>query len=211
MATKSDSERDQEEMSFNGPGGRLRYLRESKRISLEKAVENLHLSSKRVEDIENDNYSDFGSATFVIGYLRAYAKWIGYSEAEILKEFNDLNLAATIKSSRPSLIKDRDIAPPTRRIRWVTYLVVIGFMVLTAVWWNMRSTSHDKSVGNNAADALPAQPVQSTASVASPNPNNNQPIVQSLPIQSIAPPAEPQAPAPAKESEPPPPKNMQEE
>jgi cytoskeletal protein RodZ len=181
-----NSEKDVQEMSFNGPGGRLRHLREAKGKTVEDVAKELRLNKPLITAIENDDYRDLHSDLLAKSYLRTYAKWAGYSETEILQEFDAKNLGDTIVSKKPQVIRDQDAAMPTHKTRWLTYAMIGGLVILSWLWWHNHGNS-DKSIGSNVLPqetppAATAKPIITTPQIPV---NSNQPVVQPLPIQKI--------------------------
>lgn len=210
-----NSEKDVQEMSFNGPGGRLRYLRESKGKTITDVSKDLRLTERLLTAIENDDYRDFHSDLLAKSYLRTYAKWAGYPDKDILQEFQDKNLGDTIVSKKPQVVHDKEAAPPSHKTRWFTYAVLGALIILTWIWWHGHSNANDKSIGSNVLPQETPSPATAKPAVTTPtSPSSNQPVVQPLPIQKISnekPVVQPQTAAPVSpETEPPLSRNLEE-
>ncbi|MBE0510505.1 MAG: DUF4115 domain-containing protein [Chromatiales bacterium] len=113
------------------PGHRLRHTREQQGLSLHDVASNLRLSVKVITALEEDDYTGLPAATFVTGYLRAYARLLNIPESElnfptrIAKEPKLMPSVAT--ASQPS---SRDLP-----VRFITALIVILLLGSTAYWW----------------------------------------------------------------------------
>ncbi|MFU8837334.1 MAG: RodZ domain-containing protein [Thiohalomonadaceae bacterium] len=113
------------------PGQRLRHTREQQGLSLHDVASNLRLSVKVITALEEDDYTGLPAATFVTGYLRAYARLLNIPESElnfptrIAKEPKLMPSVAT--ASQPS---SRDLP-----VRFITALIVILLLGSTAYWW----------------------------------------------------------------------------
>jgi cytoskeleton protein RodZ len=66
------------------PGAALRKVREQAGIALELVAQRTMIPLSRLRALENDDYERVGVATFVIGYVRAYAKFLGVDPAPLL-------------------------------------------------------------------------------------------------------------------------------
>ena len=113
------------------PGHRLRHTREQHGLSPHDVANNLRLSVKVISALEEDNYDGLPGATFVTGYLRAYARLLDIPESElhfptrIAKEPKLVSSVAT--ASQPS---SRDLP-----VRFITVLIVLLLLGSTAYWW----------------------------------------------------------------------------
>lgn len=67
------------------PGAALRAGREHAGISLEVVSQRTMIPLSRLRALENDDYERVGVATFVTGYVRAYAKFLGLDPAPLLR------------------------------------------------------------------------------------------------------------------------------
>lgn len=113
------------------PGHRLRHTREQQGLSLHDVATNLRLSVKVITALEEDDYAGLPAATFVTGYLRAYARLLNIPESElnfptrIAKEPKLVSSVAT--ASQPS---SRDLP-----VRFITVLIVLLLLGSTVYWW----------------------------------------------------------------------------
>ena len=68
-------------------GVRLRLARKRKEISLEDAEEVTKVRVKYLEAIEKDNWSEFPSRVYLLGFVRRYAEFLDLNSEKILEEF----------------------------------------------------------------------------------------------------------------------------
>ena len=66
------------------PGAALRRAREQAGIALEVVAQRTMIPLSRLRALENDDYERVGVATFVVGYVRAYAKFLRMDPAPLL-------------------------------------------------------------------------------------------------------------------------------
>lgn len=136
---------------INGPGAQLQTARIEQNISIEDIARQMNLSTKILQSIEEDDYSDIQSPVFVRGYLRTYARLMGLDEDGMIKLFAEVyhyNEPEIKSISNASLeISSNDI-----RVKWMTYAVVLGLIMLISVWWvnNYRSTTNSDEVSQLA-------------------------------------------------------------
>lgn len=66
------------------PGKRLREAREAKNLSLEEAARQLCQDVSVIQALEEDDYTRLPGKTYVLGYLRSYARLLKLPEDEII-------------------------------------------------------------------------------------------------------------------------------
>lgn len=140
------------------PGQILKALREKQSITQAEVAKQLHLSMDVIIDIERDEYRRTPALTYMRGYLRAYAKFIGASEEEILKAFDTLGLKEERAiPQRPN--NDRMVmvyAPPhsvTQRIaRWGGVVVVIVIIAMVVLWWKDENDRGNLTAQSTSSD-----------------------------------------------------------
>lgn len=120
-----------------GPGERLRAARLSMGFDLAKIAGELHLTQAVVELLEADDYSDIGARVFVRGYLRNYARIVEMPVESILRQFDEKWPDDT---ARQSMVRESPTLPadggPSRGLAGaMTWLMVIGLLVLFLMWW----------------------------------------------------------------------------
>ena len=120
-----------------GPGERLRAARLSMGYDLAKIASELHLTTPVVEALEADEFNDIGARVFVRGYLRNYARIVGMPVDSILRQFDekwpDDGVHHTMLRQSPTLPAD---GGPGRGLTGaLTWLLVIGVVVLFLMWW----------------------------------------------------------------------------
>ena len=69
------------------PGMMLRKARESANFTHAAVGEALHLTVHYIKALENDDYSKLPAATFVKGYLRAYARYLKLDVNAVLASY----------------------------------------------------------------------------------------------------------------------------
>lgn len=91
------------ELSF---GESLLVERKRQNLSAKEVAKAIHLSEKVIEAIDCSDISALPQPTFVQGYLRAYAKYLGISDVSILEEY-----AKTVPHHKESDLHARSTLP----------------------------------------------------------------------------------------------------
>ena len=117
-----------------GPGERLQAARIKQGLSIDDIANRMHLNVQIVKAIEDNNFDDITAPIFVKGYLRAYARIVGLDEEEMIQQY-----ANYYSHEDPPISTTSNMAPELSvadvRIKWTTYLVILGLAALLAAWW----------------------------------------------------------------------------
>lgn len=128
-------EQDPTEIINEGPGHRLRSLREAQNLDISRVSVLLHLKEDKVMALEADDYASLPGPVFIQGYLRNYARLLGVPVEPILKAYH----IAHPGSSKMSELKIAQVSHEVRSghtlVRLVTWAIVLGLIVLSVVWW----------------------------------------------------------------------------
>jgi cytoskeleton protein RodZ len=148
-----------------GIGAQLKTAREAMRLTEKEAAARLHLSSKFILIIENEEFNNAPPATFMRGYLRSYAKLLNFPEKEINDAITRLGMnTPPTKVATPMLHTPLE-GNNERYVRWITYLVAFILVALVGVWW----TSHPhESSEHNKTLPLPQMAAPNPAPAAAP-------------------------------------------
>ena len=126
----------------------LKRMREAKQLSLEHVADRLHLSRQRIIDIENDDYKHTSAETYAKGYLRSYAKLLGLDPEDIIVAFDHARFATGIVRNRPELIEERPVTVSDSHMKWITYGIVAGLLLLVGLWWRSGHNNTAKVQAN---------------------------------------------------------------
>jgi cytoskeletal protein RodZ len=108
----------------------LRRERELRHISLDDVAERTKISRRYLEAIEQGRYDRLPGETFVRGFIRSYARFVGLDPEDTLLRYNQ----ARVVQEGPPLRTER--TSPTRRAwdeRSLLWLLVAGVVVVGAM------------------------------------------------------------------------------
>ena len=142
-----------------------RAAREQRQLSVEQVARELRLSPHQIVALEDDEYEKLPGATYVRGYLRSYARLLGLPEESILRS-SRARAPGDVQTTAERLALPRQVSSSDRIVRWFTYLLVTGFVVLLILWWQGRPRETVERLGREPvsaadrrpADGLPASP-----------------------------------------------------
>ncbi len=84
----------------------LKKEREKKKISLDDVSEETKIGKKYLLAIESDNYTIFPGETYVIGFIRNYARAIGLDPADIINQYKSMKIGTIAEDSRNDQTSD---------------------------------------------------------------------------------------------------------
>ncbi|MEO8649912.1 MAG: helix-turn-helix domain-containing protein [Acidobacteriota bacterium] len=84
-------------------GEKLRRAREERGISISEVAEQTRIASLYLSSIENDDYKPLPGGIFNKGFVKSYARYIGYDEQEALHEYS--NLVASHEAEEPDAVR----------------------------------------------------------------------------------------------------------
>ncbi|MSP53732.1 MAG: hypothetical protein EXR81_05745 [Gammaproteobacteria bacterium] len=125
-------------------GETLKKARVKAGLSVADVAAKLHLAVKYVDGIEADDLSTLPqSLVFKRGYIRSYARLLKMPDEYIQKLLHAQGLIEVplIKKVEP-IIEKRQVTVRDKRVRWVTYAIVLLFVVLLISWWRSQMSLH---------------------------------------------------------------------
>ena len=140
------SDEQADEMSV---GEELRNAREHKGFKIPELAIRLRMSSQFIAAIEDDAYSELPEAAYVRGYIRSYARLLDLSADRLVDKFNQSTGAGTkiIAAVRPSVVKVPDRKNNSRRLYWLTLIIVMLTVFLMVVYKSNRDYGASPSTG----------------------------------------------------------------
>lgn len=132
----------------NMPGDVLKKGRERRQLSTQEVSEQLNLKHSFVCMIEEDDYGSLPGATFIRGYLRAYAKLVDVDGEALVETYN----ASFNEEPKPEeRYKPVDTIKPQRNfsdplIKYTTLAVIAALIALSIVWWQSRNGAEPLSL-----------------------------------------------------------------
>ncbi len=118
----------------DGPGYRLRALRESRELSLPRAAVMMHLDESTLEALESDDFDRLPDPVFVQGYLKNYARLLDTPAEPILDAYRRARPGADRPPLKVVRMK-REVKSSHLLVRLVTWLIVLALVSLLVIWW----------------------------------------------------------------------------
>ena len=140
------------------PGHLLRQAREEHGLSQKEAARDLHLTSKIINAIEEDDFELIPSFVFARGYIRSYARHVGLDGQALVAEF-DAAYGVPNNSAKPmSTIRKggQQSKPGDTWVKLISIVFVIGLLAASIVWWQSQNGSQMLSQVASVAVETPA-------------------------------------------------------
>ncbi|HED17305.1 MAG TPA: helix-turn-helix domain-containing protein [Gammaproteobacteria bacterium] len=137
-----------------GPGELLRQAREARKFSIESVAERLHLAVEIIQALEKAEYTKLPAPTYIRGYLRSYATYVGIDGDKLVDNFNqiagdmppDLVLEAIPSAPQPGRKPDGTIV--------ILSIVVVAALLALIGWLSIEEPG--------TSDGISSQPQEQT-------------------------------------------------
>ncbi|MCX4025557.1 helix-turn-helix domain-containing protein [Endozoicomonas sp. SM1973] len=118
------------------PGEMLAQQRQNLGVGQDEVADNLKISVDFVQAIECSAFDKLPGLTFVRGYLRRYADFVGLDPNQVIQAFDRFTGAAA-KEHKPISVTEVEAPDESSHpvFKWFTYLLIGGLVALTVVWW----------------------------------------------------------------------------
>ena len=120
-------------------GKRLQEARLAAHLNVPEVAKQLHLDAALIEALERENYARLPPPAFVRGYVRAYARLLGLPADELIALYERSGAAQDppLAVYTPVQVQARS---SDRRVRWITYVIVVLLGALFFAWWRNESS-----------------------------------------------------------------------
>lgn len=153
-------------------GDRLRAARTNAGLDLSDIATRTRVPLRHLMAIEQGDYSAFPSATYAVGFVKAYARAVGEDEAAVAR---DLRAERGEVRSDPRQFYDAEDADParlpTRKLAWTAAGILI---ILVAAYWAFRNymvaDPRDALLPSVEITAEPSRPAATPQATAPANP-----------------------------------------
>ncbi|MFT4020467.1 MAG: DUF4115 domain-containing protein [Acinetobacter sp.] len=157
------------------PGEYLRHIRLNQKRELTDISKALSMPLKTLEALEKDDYKALPEATFIKGYYRTYAKFLGVDATTIIQRFDEIYANDTgllpnhalkdspirIMGKLPGSKRDRN-RKWLKRLSFIVAIILVGWLIVAGIQKWMASRHQAETAVN---------PVQTTTEVV----ENDQP------------------------------------
>jgi cytoskeleton protein RodZ len=136
------------EIEIDSVGDQLKSCREKMNITQAEISSQLHLDSRIIRAIEENDYNTLPDPIYVRGYIRGYCKLLGQNPDEFLELFkknvnrNDPEIIPEIKYPTQTSSSDKPV-------KAFTYLITLGLVLLVIAWWQSNFMIKNETVAKS--------------------------------------------------------------
>lgn len=116
----------------NSPGAVLKRCRQFHKITLEEAAKNTRIGITYLESLEEDRISGFTNITYLKGFLRIYADYLGLNPDDMTRMYEKLYGAKDGKINDEE--KSANTARPPRRFIYLKRLILPAFLLFMIIF-----------------------------------------------------------------------------
>jgi cytoskeletal protein RodZ len=131
-------------------GEKIRKVREDKGYSLDQVARDTHITRRFLEALEEENFSALPGESYVIGFLRSYAEYLGLNAEETVLLYRNMKL-----QEQPAPMNEL-LERPRVSLTTIIALVIIAIIVITAGIFLAISGSGTGSATMEAQTASPS-------------------------------------------------------
>ena len=173
------------------PGEYLRRLREESGHTHATVGTALHLTVHYIKALEGDEYGKLPGLTFVKGYLRAYARFLGADVDSVISRFDE-HIAGLMDAGQHTARVERSKRRQDQALRWGIGAGCVVVTGLLAGWWFMSGRETQAESVQRAAPGLQVAPASPpSASTATTTARTSTPVVNMPAFTAHAPALQP--------------------
>ncbi len=142
-------------------GEKIRKVREEKGYSLDQVARDTHITRRFLEALEQENFSVLPGESYVVGFLRSYAEYLGLNAEETVLLYRNMKL-----QEQPAPMNEL-LEKPRISLATIIALVVVAAVVVTAGIFLILSGSETstKTMETQASEAPTPDPKVVTADI----------------------------------------------
>ena len=111
--------------SYDGVGSELKIARVRKGLSIKNVASSIRISSSYIEAIEKGKFDDLPGEAYIIGFIKAYSKFLGLDQYAILEQFKKETVRSKNLALEFPFTRDR-YNYPTKKIIFSSLILLIG-------------------------------------------------------------------------------------
>lgn len=140
---------DEVKIDCSRPGELLKKAREAKGLSQDEAAKKLNFLPIYISALENEEFEPLHGVTFVKGYLRAYARFLGIDADEVLHCFAMHHpKLVTQETHQPIDVMKPEKTTNSIAFKLVSLIIAVGLIAIIIIWWQSRTAESLPNVSN---------------------------------------------------------------
>src|SRR5690348_12735465 len=165
-------------------GERLRRQREMRGVSLEEISKSTKIGIRSLKAIEDEDFEKLPGGIFNKGFVRAYARFLGLDEEEMVADFEEAwNAYEAERTPQVLEVPEEEERASSSRSMWTSIVLLILIVVAGGAWYGyQRMRAAQAAAPQITQPQTPAEPSSNSTT------NQNPPVSQDpspLPPQQI--------------------------
>src|SRR5690348_9958749 len=166
---------------MSGFGERLRRQREMRGVSLEEISQSTKIGTRSLKAIEDEDFEKLPGGIFNKGFVRAYARFLGLDEEQIVGDFEEAwNAYEEARTPQVLVVPEEEQKKSGSGSLWITVVLLIAITAAAAGWYRYQR------MRNQVAAPSSSEPDSSSSAPAS----SENPAVLEPQVTTPAPPAQ---------------------
>jgi cytoskeletal protein RodZ len=131
----------------------LRAAREEKKLSVEQVNRETKMSAQTIRSLEQDDFGAFSSETYLKGFLRTYADFLGLDGNTLWSMIGQRSSAATAGPGpewETEGVREERLGPPRWIRQFLLPVLVTAVVVLIILLMRERRRTSESTVGQRA-------------------------------------------------------------
>lgn len=151
---------------MSGFGERLRRQREMRGVSLEEISKSTKIGTRSLKAIEDEDFEKLPGGIFNKGFVRAYARFLGLDEEQIVGDFEEAwNAYEAERTPQVFAVPEEETKPSSSGWGWISVLVIVFAGI--GGWYGYQRMHAPGTVAPQVVAPQTTQPESSTPSSAS--------------------------------------------
>ena len=96
-----------------GVGKELRAARLKAELKITDIAEELNLTVEHITAIEKDNYQELPGNTYVVGFVRSYARYLGLNDVHMVDRLMQSGLIPSLQPTKPAVESEEKVTTPS--------------------------------------------------------------------------------------------------
>lgn len=128
----------------------LKQVREGKKLTIDKVIEDTFIMKKFILAIEDDDFSSFPGEAYLKGFLRNYGEYLGLDPADLISRYERIKMSETPSPTELLIPKPKAFFSKMLLIILIAVLAVALIAGVSAAIVMMRRTAAESSPKNMA-------------------------------------------------------------
>lgn len=126
------------------PGAEFAAARDAKGLDVQGVANALNFSALHIQAIEEGRLEDLPSRVFALGYLRAYARYVGLDENKAVENYERLTGSAGIDTKPLKTVSTAGGHPSKSKggaLKWLVIASLVAGVAAAGYWWTQHQSA----------------------------------------------------------------------